>query len=272
MRKDKDVTENYTFDESVKGELEVTKRSVVMTSESDSKVYDKTPLTNGTVNITGDGFITGEGAEYTVTGSQTEKGSSDNEFTYSLKEGTKAENYDIVTEFGQLEVLERDGIVVYISGHTDSATYDSKEHSVSGYDVTGINLVQGDESKATDLYTASDFTFSGNASAKGTDAGTYKMNLAADKFANTNKNFKNVTFVVVDGKLVINPVTDKVTVTVTGNSDEATYDGNAHKVEGYTAAISNELYPESGIRFTGTASAEGTNVNTYKMDLKKADF
>ena len=272
MHGDRDVTENYTFNESVKGKLEVTKRTVILTSESDSKVYDKTPLTNGTVNITGDGFITGEGAEYTVTGTRTEVGESDNAFAYSLNERTKDGNYNIIQVIGKLEVMEREGIVVYIEGHTDSATYDSNEHSVSGYNVTGIALVQGDESKATDLYTESDFTFKGDASARGTDAGTYPMNLSEEQFENTNKNFKNVTFVVVDGKLVINPVTDKVIVTVAGNSKDVTYDGNAHKVEGYSVDISNELYPESGIKFTGTASAEGTDVNTYMMGLAEEQF
>ena len=272
MHGDKDVTENYTFNDSAKGELKVTKRTVVLTSANDSKVYDKNPLTNGTVNITGDGFIEGEGVEVNVTGTQTEAGESDNEFTYETKQGTNADNYDISAVFGKLKVIKRDGIVVYIEGKNASATYDSNEHSVSGYDVTGIALVQGDESNETDLYTKADFEFNGNAYVKGTDAGTYKMGLSKDQFSNTNKNFDNVVFVVVDGQLVINPVTDKVIVTVAGNSKDVTYDGNAHKVEGYSVDISNELYPESGIKFTGKASAEGTDANTYKMGLTEAAF
>lgn len=55
-----------------------------MTSATDTKVYDGTPLTNDTITVTGDGFIEGEGATYQVTGSQTVAGSSKNTFTYSL--------------------------------------------------------------------------------------------------------------------------------------------------------------------------------------------
>ena len=42
--------------------------------------------------ITGDGFIEGEGAEYKVTGTQTQVGNSANEFEYTLNENTLASN------------------------------------------------------------------------------------------------------------------------------------------------------------------------------------
>ena len=70
-----DVTAQFTVNE-VEGTLTITKRNVVMTSASDEKQYDGTPLTNGTVTVTGDGFAEGEGAAYNVTGSQTVFGSS----------------------------------------------------------------------------------------------------------------------------------------------------------------------------------------------------
>jgi len=41
---------------------------VTLTSATDSKVYDGTALTNDTVTVTGDGWATGEGATYDVTG------------------------------------------------------------------------------------------------------------------------------------------------------------------------------------------------------------
>ena len=57
----------------------------------------------------GDGFADGEGATYDVTGSQTLVGSSENVFTYTLNEGTKASNYDIKTIFGTLTVTDDNG-------------------------------------------------------------------------------------------------------------------------------------------------------------------
>ncbi|MDI9471378.1 MAG: FctA domain-containing protein, partial [Bacillota bacterium] len=90
----------------VDGTLEITKRQVTLTSATDSKVYDGTALTNDTVTVTGDGWADGEGATYEVTGSQTDVGASDNEFTYALNDGTLEDNYDITVVKGQLTVTK----------------------------------------------------------------------------------------------------------------------------------------------------------------------
>ena len=87
--------------------FKITPRNVTLTSATDSKEYDGTPLTNGEITVGGDGFVKGEGANYTVTGSQTNVGESANEFTYTLKDGTTASNYDITTEFGKLTITEK---------------------------------------------------------------------------------------------------------------------------------------------------------------------
>ena len=94
--------ENYTG--TAKTSYEITKRNVTFTSATDSKQYDGNALTNGNVEITGDGFIEGEGAEYKVTGTQTQVGNSANEFEYTLNENTLASNYDITKVVGTLTV------------------------------------------------------------------------------------------------------------------------------------------------------------------------
>ncbi|MBQ6052344.1 MAG: InlB B-repeat-containing protein, partial [Clostridia bacterium] len=87
------------------GTLTITKRTVTLTSATDSKPYDGTALTNDEVTVSGDGFAANEGATYDITGTQTDVGSSDNEFTYELNEGTNADNYEIADpEFGTLTV------------------------------------------------------------------------------------------------------------------------------------------------------------------------
>jgi uncharacterized repeat protein (TIGR01451 family) len=90
----------------VDGQLEISKRTVKLTSAGDSKVYDGKALTNDTVTVSGDGFADGEGATYDVTGTQTLVGSSENTFTYTLNDGTLADNYAITTEFGTLTVTD----------------------------------------------------------------------------------------------------------------------------------------------------------------------
>lgn len=92
------------------------------------------------------------------------------------------------TELGKLVVTASDSeVVATIAGHNKTVEYNGSEQSVEGYDfVEASNL----------LYKEGDFTFSGEAVAKGTNVGTYDMNLASEQFANTSKNFSKVTFAV----------------------------------------------------------------------------
>ena len=243
---------------------EITKRNVTLTSGSASKVYDKTALTKDEVTVSGDGFAKDEGATYTVTGSQTEVGESKNTFTYELKSNTKASNYNITKELGDLIVTAQDGeVVVTITGHSDTVDYDGNEKTVSGYDVS---ITEGSK------YTTSDFTFNGNAEAKGTEAGTYSMGLNADQFTNTNDNYTQVTFIVNDGTLTItpksiNPDDEKNGITVT-NPINSTYDGNEH-INGLTVTDSklNTTLVE-GTDYTLTYSGDLINVGTVTITIK----
>ena len=219
---------NYTG--TAKTSYEITKRSVTLTSATDSKVYDKKPLMNGKVTESGSGFVKEEGATYNVTGSQTKKGSSKNEFTYELKSNTKASNYTIEVAYGDLTVTAEDGeVVVVITGHKKSFEYDGTEKSVKGYDVS---ITKGS------TYEVSDFTFNGNDEVKGTEANTYPMGLKASDFTNNNDNYNKVKFVVTDGLLTITPKSitpdgpntpeeKKTGITATDPADSI-YDGKAH--------------------------------------------
>ena len=249
---------------------EITKRNVTLTSGSASKVYDKTALTNDTVTVSGEGFAKDEGATYKVTGSRTKVGTSKNTFTYELKSNTKASNYNIEVKFGELKVTAQDGeVVVTITGHSDSVEYDGNEKSVSGYDVT---ITEGSK------YTTDDFTFNGTAEAKGTEAGTYSMGLNADQFTNTNDNYTQVTFIVNDGTLTINPKSitpdgpdtpkeEKTGITVT-DPENSIYDGNEH-INGLTVTDSklNTTLVE-GTDYTLTYSGDLINVGTVTITVK----
>ena len=128
------VTDQFKNITLKNGTLTVTKRSLTFTSASAEKEYDGTPLTAPEVTVSGDGFVEGEGAEFNVTGSQTEPGQSLNLFDYTLKGAsikentvtdkarmmnlfvlaadqeekvTKAENYSISVVYGTLTVTER---------------------------------------------------------------------------------------------------------------------------------------------------------------------
>ena len=264
------VTGIGNYEGSFEVTYEITKRNVTLTSGSASKVYDKTALTNDTVTVSGEGFAKDEGATYKVTGSRTKVGTSKNTFTYELKSNTKASNYNIEVKFGDLIVTAEDGeVVVTITGHSDSVEYDGNEKSVSGYDVA---ITEGSK------YTTDDFTFNGNAEAKGTEAGTYPMNLAADQFTNTNDNYTQVTFIVNDGTLTINPKSitpdgpdtpkeEKTGITVT-DPENSIYDGNEH-INGLTVTDSklNTTLVEN-TDYSLTYSGDLINVGTVTITIK----
>ena len=259
-----DVTEKYIVTAANNGQLVITPRSVTLTSAPDSKVYDGNALTNDTVTVSGDGFAKDEGAAYDVTGTQTDVGTSDNTFTYTLNKGTKADNYSIELVFGKLEVTPiTDEVIVTITGRTHETTYDGKEHSVFGYDVTVSNA----------LYTPKeDMRFNGidaDATAKGTDAGTYPMELTAENFTNISDNFSKVTFVVTDGYVKINPRA----VTLTSETAGKTYDGTA--LVKPVVTVGGDGFVEGQvkeIKATGSVTNAGSVANTITFTPNKETF
>ena len=252
----RDVTKSYTFEEPVNGTLEIIPREITLTSGSDEKIYDGTPLAKDEVTVSAPGFVGDEGATYTVTGSQTEVGESDNSFTYKLNDNTKASNYTITPEYGKLKVTPVTAeVVVTITEHSGSAKYDGSEKTVTGYDVTSIS---------NPLYTVNDFSFSGDATIKGTDADTYAMNLVPGDFTNTNANFTNVTFVILDGTLVISPRV----LTITSGSDKKEYDGTPLTNSEITVTGDGFVEGEGATyTFTGSQTNKGSSENTFTYEL-----
>ena len=257
-RNGQDVTENYTFGESKNGVLEVTKRTITLTSASATKVYDGLPLTSRDVTVTGDGFVSGEGASYDVTGTITDVGKVDNEFTYTLNAGTLAGNYEITAVEGTLEVTPiTEEVIVKVKGNSASGDkYDGQEKSVEGYEVVEITNV---------LYNSEDVSYSGDAIAKGINAGTYPMGLDAGKFRNNSKNFTNVKFEILeDGKLVI----AKRVIELISASDEKEYDGTPLTNDGITVGGDGFVAGEgAGYNVIGTITNVGKVDNEFTYTL-----
>ena len=130
-----DVTEFFPNITTVNGTLKVTKRQLILTSASDEKVYDGTPLTRNNpetdITVGGDGFADGEYAEYDITGSQTYVGSSDNEFTFTIF-GKPAENgqnfFKKVLNFFTFGLLAAEG--------EEEAAEDEEFTAADNYDIT----------------------------------------------------------------------------------------------------------------------------------------
>ena len=153
---------------------------------------------------------------------------------------------DLYAQWKSIQITDK--ITVTIKGNTSTVTYDGTEKSVTGYTVE----------RSDNRYTENDFTFSGTALAKGTDAGTYPMGLKPENFENKNANFSKVTFVVTDGSLTIT----KREVTLTSASDSKVYDGTALTKPEVTVTGSFVDGEVTDIKATGTITDVGTVTNT----------
>ena len=255
VRGSDDVTGNYKFTDSVDGTLTVTPRVVVIESEGGRRVYNGQPLTNPTYKFTTGSFVDGEVSEVKTTGTITEVGSVDNTIVYTTTDKFDANNYDITLTPGKLEITPVTAeVVVTITENGGSAKYDGTEKTVTGYDAVSSNP----------LYTANDYRFSGDATIKGTDAGTYDMNLSPEDFTNTNGNFKNVRFVINDGTLVISPRT----LTITSGSDKKEYNGTP--LTSSEIKVTGDGFVDgegASYTFTGSQLDVGSSDNFFDYEL-----
>ncbi len=268
-----DVTENYAVTETP-GKLTITavtgEVTVTIKENSATYTYDGTEKTVTGYTVTNISNTLYSESDFAFNGTASVSGTSEGFYPMTLTASdfeNKNENFTNVTfkiVDGGLTINPTDAeVIVTITENSATYTYDGTEKTATGYTVTSIS---------NPLYTVNDFAFSGTASASGTNEGFYPMQLTVNDFRNTNGNFTNVAFVIVDGGLTINPVSDKVTVTITENSATHTYDGTEKTVTGYTTSISNPLYTVDDFAFNGTASVSGMNEGFYPMTLAASDF
>lgn len=229
-------------------------QNVTLTANSGTAVYDGEE--HSVSGFTG----APDGADFSAV-TVGAKGTNVGTYPAQFQEGTvgtvdATEKY-IVAEAkdGKLTITPADGIVVTITGITDSRPYSGAEQFVTGYTVSTSNPL---------LYTEADFTFTGTATAKGTDAGTYMMGLTPAQFENTNPNFENVTFSVTDGSLQINPRSVKLT----SATDEKVYDGQP--LTNGAVAVSGDGFAEgegAAYNVTGSQTNAGSSDNTFTYTL-----
>ena len=223
--------------------VEITKRQVIITTPTDSKVYEGTPLTAaGTIS----GFVNGETATFTTTGSQTEVGSTAN--TYSLTwDGTaKESNYTVAETIGTLTVTAQsiDPENPDYKGITVDAPTDVE---YTGEDQTWLPTVTDGNGKALVKDTDYTVTYDNEDRTNVTGIITVTINGAGNYAGTITRTYQ---------------ITPKP-VTITTESKTRAFDGTAltagGKVEGI---VSGETY---GFKTTGSQTYVGSSQNTYEM-------
>ena len=254
-----DVTSQFSVT-TESGSLVINKAKATIAPKDATKAYDGTDLKAS--EFVTEGFVKDQGVKSaTFTGSQLNVGTSKSGIDgYVLADGTNANNYDITKGTGNLEVTPvSDEVTVTITGNAATLKYDGTEQSVTGYTVVCSN----------GLYTANDFVFTGAAVAKGTNVGTYKMDLDKGQFSNTSANFSNVTFVVVDGQLTITPKSvdpEAGKGMSVGKLPHVTYNGESQKQKP-EVKDGNTLLTE-GADYTLSYSKDTTNVGTVTVTVE----
>ncbi|MBQ9644132.1 MAG: hypothetical protein IJV26_08870, partial [Lachnospiraceae bacterium] len=259
----------FTNVQTMDGVLRIHPRKVTITSASAEKVYDGKELTTVDepaqgITVSGDGFAEGEGAEYTVTGTQTLTGMSPNTFSYTLAEGTAAGNYEITQSFGTLTVKNRAADEKYqitAKAMGGSYLYDGAAHTVQGL-VTNTFTVDGQ------TYTLEGLT----ASRTERNAGVYEIALGGTPLvrdADDNDVTEEFSVGAESGTLRIRPRS----VTITSADAGKEYDGTALT----TAELENAGITESGDGFaagegaaytvTGSQTIPGESENTFTYRL-----
>ena len=245
VRGDVDVTENYNIT-YLPGELTVTQNlSLVITADSDTKVYDGSPLTKN--SYTYDGLAAGDRIEsVTVTGTQTKVGKSDNVPSAAKVVNAAGEDvtasYAIVYKNGTLEVTPKP---LTITAADATKTYDSTPLTKNAYAKTA--LAEGDEIVAV--------TISGSQTNVGESANKAESASIRNSAGEDVTNCYAITY--VDGTLKVTPKT----LTITAGTNHKEYDGtalteNSYKDEGL---VGNDTI--ESVTVTGSQTLVGKSNN-----------
>ena len=185
-----DVTEQFPNVTTRKGTLKVTPKEITISTGSDEKEYDGTPLTNAEASVSG--LVSGETVTVTATGSITDTGSAENTYSISWDSADKG-NYSVSESLGTLRVTENTGAITLTAASAEK-TYDGT--ALTDGSVTAEGLPSG-------------FTVSADVSGSRTDAGSSDNTI--DSYAIYNEDGKDVTdrfanITAENGVLTVNPL------------------------------------------------------------------
>lgn len=235
-------------------EIEITKRTVRLSSMNDSKTYDGRPLTGG-ISVDGDGWAPiDEGRVQFNTTSRTNAGESENMFEVVLPSGSEEyfkKHYDlIITRYGVLRVEKRPVTLTSASG---SKEYDGKpltNHEITvGEAAWGTGWVDGQ---------GATYSFAGSQKIVGSSENAFEC------IPNEGTNLDNYQINKTYGTLTVTDRSEKYQITLTPNSKSVTYDGTEKSVSGFETLefqINGQTFYVSGVE----ASATGTDAGEYPV-------
>jgi len=232
----------------------VTERQLTVMANSAMKVYDGTPLSNGTYTILNGSLADDDYLVVTMNAIRTNVGISVNiidEYTiYNGADEDVTSNYDIVTRNGLLVVIPR---LITITAASDEKEFDNTPLENDGYSITRGTL-------APDQLIA-DITVTGSQTDVGSSPNVASGAVIEDEDGN------NVTSNYIiryrTGTLEVTPNTTPITIIA--NSNSKVYDGMPLTDDGFSVDP-DDLLPD-GVNAAATISGIQTDVGTSDNDV-----
>lgn len=247
------INDNYANIKLVDGKLSVTKRDITVTTGSATKAFDKTALTTKAddYSIISGSLVSGQKLTLTLSGTQTDPGSSKN----TVKEGSLKISdeqgrdytayYNVTIKEGTLEVTGVKVIEISIKATSAKKVYDGTELTANSYDVISGELESGDTLVVE---------YSGSITNAGTTAN--KIVKVTAKDANGKDVTAKYKISTQDGTLEIT----KAPLTVTAKSAEKVYDGKA--LTANTCEVKGSL--AKGHKISATVTGSQTQIGSSK--------
>ena len=260
----------------------ITKRTVTVRSMNLVKTYDGNPLENNDTPLAEEsGWVEGEGANYTFTGSRTSIGTDINAFTAtSGKDGTDLNNYNIVYVYGAITVVERlddQKYIITVEAVSTKTKYSGQDQGISGYVLEGRSDADfqvngtGDASEVLSV-TIGNATFSVTgiaASTTGKNAGTYTVNIVGSPVIRDSEG----TDVTSQFKFEFKPGTleiEKRKVVLTSGSLTKKFNGKTIKKHEVTVSGDGFVEGEGATyTFTGKQKEVGESYNYFSYKLNE---
>lgn len=234
---------NYVVANDNSKSVTISRRPITLTSADDTKVYDGTPLSNGSVTISAGSLANGESLAYSNFASITDAGSAANSFSYAMVAGNALSNYDITATYGTLTVTRKPIAKVnqQVSLAPTAFVYDGNacEPAITIRDVNG-NTVPASE---------------------------YVVSYANNVNATTSSSLAEVRIAPApSGNLlleenVINFAIEKRTLSLNWGTDAFVYDGTPKSL---TVALGNVVTKDKDRVAVSLTEATKTNVGSYQ--------
>jgi len=236
------------------GTLTIGEKEITVIANDKTKVYgEKDPALTATIT----GMVDGDSKDLIKYSLSRAAGEAAGNYTITPAGNEIQANYKVKYETGTLKILPEGSVVVRITAKNGSYLYDGTTHDLSGYTVTTNDS----------RYGTADFSFSGSNELSGKNAGTYRTEMKASDFRNTNPNFTNVEFEVTNGEMTIRPRA----VTLTSASQTKDFDGTVLKNNKVTIGGEDGFVAGEGVTtyVTGNITKPGTVDNAFTYEANE---